>query len=99
MIEIADRTEEQPIRSDAEIALTWLRRGGAPAGSTDLLPQAVGAIAMPDAGNAFVFAGCEQAAARAIRKHLRGERKLAKERHLVAAYWRRGHSDVHDHGD
>lgn len=99
VIEIADVSERQEIASGAAIDVTWLHRDGAPAGSTELLPQAVRAIALPDHGSPFVFAGCEQAAARAIRKHLRSERQLPKDRHLVAAYWRRGHADVHDHGE
>ena len=99
VIEVADRSEEQMIHSDAAIAITWLHRDGAPAGSTDLLPQAIRDIAMPEVANPYVFAGCEQTAARAIRKHLRSERKLAKDRHVVAAYWRRGHADVSDHGE
>ncbi len=99
VIEVADRTEEQQISSKAALEITWLHRNGLSAGSTDLLLDAVRAIALPEGGEPFVFAGCEQAAARAIRKHLRAERKLPKERHLVAAYWRRGHSDVHDHGE
>ncbi|MGE7471791.1 DUF2218 domain-containing protein [Bosea sp. NPDC003192] len=99
VIEVADAAERQEIASDASIQVTWLHRDGAPAGSTDLLPQAVRSIALPEQGSPFVFAGCEQAAARAIRKHLRGERQLPKDRHLVAAYWRRGHADVHDHGE
>jgi NADPH-dependent ferric siderophore reductase len=99
LLEVADPAEEQPIVSQAAIDLTWLHRNGAPAGSTDLLLQAVRGIALPQAADPFVFAGCEQQAARALRKHLRAERGLAKDRHLVAAYWRRGHADVHDHGD
>lgn len=99
VIEVADASERQEIASDAAIEVTWLHRDGAPAGSTDLLPQAVRSIALPDQGRPFVFAGCEQAAARAIRKHLRAEKQLPKDRHLVAAYWRRGHADVHDHGE
>lgn len=99
VIEVADASEQQEIASGAAIEVTWLHRDGAPAGSTDLLPQAVRDIALPDQGSPFVFAGCEQAAARAIRKHLRAEKQLPKDRHLVAAYWRRGQADVHDHGD
>lgn len=99
VIEVADAGERQEIASDAAIEVTWLHRDGAPAGSTDLLPQAVRSIAMPAQGNPFVFAGCEQSAARAIRKHLRSERQLPRDRHLVAAYWRRGQADVHDHGE
>jgi NADPH-dependent ferric siderophore reductase len=99
VIEVADAAEQQEIASEAAIEVTWLYRDGAPAGSTDLLPQAMRDIALPDQGTPFVFAGCEQAAARAIRKHLRAEKQLPKDRHLVAAYWRRGHADVHDHGE
>lgn len=99
VIEVADAAEQQEIVSDAAIEVTWLHRGGAAAGSTELLAQAVRSIALPEHGNSFVFAGCEQIAARAIRKHLRSERQLPKDRHLVAAYWRKGHADVHDHGD
>jgi len=99
VIEVADAAEEQAIHSRAAIELTWLHRNGAPPGSTELLPRAVRDIALPDSGELFVLAGCEQAAARLIRKYLRGERKLPRERHLVAAYWRSGHADVHDHGE
>lgn len=99
VIEVADASEQQEIASEAAIDVTWLHRNGCPAGSTDLLPKAVRAIALPAHGTHFVFAGCEQAAARAIRKHLRAEKQLPKDRHLVAAYWRRGHADVHDHGE
>ncbi len=99
VIEVADRGEQQELLSDAVIDVTWLHRDGAPAGTADLLPQAILSMSPPEGGNPFVFVGCEQAAARAIRKHLRSAWKLPKDRHLVAAYWRRGHADVHDHGD
>lgn len=99
VIEVADASEQQDIASQAAIEVTWLHRKGAPAGSTDLLTQAVRGITLPEQGSPFVFAGCEQATARAIRRHLRSERQLPKDRHLVAAYWRKGHADVHDHGD
>lgn len=99
VLEVADAAEQQEIASAAAIEVTWLYRDGAPAGTTDLLPQAVRGIALPGQGTPFVFAGCEQAAARAIRKHLRSEKQLPRDRHLVAAYWRRGQADMHDHGD
>ena len=99
VIEIADRAEQQALSSHAALDVTWLHRGDAPAGTTDLLPQAVMGAARPEGDNPFVFVGCEQSAARAIRKHLRSAWKLPKDRHLVAAYWRRGHADAHDHGE
>ncbi|WP_336811794.1 siderophore-interacting protein [Bosea sp. MMO-172] len=99
VIEVADRAEQQELSSQAAIDVTWLHRGDAPAGTTDLLPRAVMGVTPPESGNPFVFVGCEQAAARAIRKHLRSVWKLPKDRHLVAAYWRHGHADAHDHGE
>lgn len=99
VLEVANQTERQELPSDAAIEVTWLHRDGAPAGSTELLLRAVMETPQPTAITPFVFVGCEQAAARAIRKHLRSAWKLPRDRHLVAAYWRRGHADVHDHGD
>ncbi len=99
VIEVADRAEQQELSSHAALDVTWLHRGDAPAGTTELLPRAVMDVTPPEGGNPFVFVGCEQTAARAIRKHLRSAWKLPKDRHLVAAYWRRGHADAHDHGE
>lgn len=99
ILEVAEDSERQDIKSNAAIDVTWLHRGDAPAGTTDLLLEAITAMTTPEEGNPFVFVGCERAAARAIRKHLRSEWRLPKDRHLVAAYWRLGHADVRDHGD
>ncbi|MGO4843129.1 SIP domain-containing protein, partial [Rhizobiaceae sp. 2RAB30] len=38
----------------------------------------------------YVWAGCEQAAARSIRSYLKSERRIPRKQYLVAAYWRRG---------
>jgi NADPH-dependent ferric siderophore reductase len=94
IIEVADAGEEQPILSAAALDLCWLHRNGARPGTTDLLERAAKAVEWPTDGIPYVLAGCEQKAARAIRSHLRKERGLARERHLVAAYWRRGHGGV-----
>lgn len=94
LLEVADASEEQPITSSAAIELRWLHRGGAAAGTTDLLEAAVKAVEWPESAVPYVLAGCEQKSARAIRSYLRKERALAKDRHLVAAYWRRGHEGV-----
>jgi NADPH-dependent ferric siderophore reductase len=92
-IEIADASERQPIKSAAAIDLDWLHREGAEPGTTELLEKAVRAVDWPKDGAPYVLAGCEHKSARAIRSYLRRERGLAKDRHLVAAYWRRGHSE------
>lgn len=89
--EIHDEAEIQELRAGAGIDIHWLSRQGRPAGSTtllvDVLRSADGAVW---AGESFIWAGCEHAAAQAIREELRQVRGIAKSRTLVAAYWRRG---------
>jgi NADPH-dependent ferric siderophore reductase len=99
ILEIADASEEQPIFSAATLDLLWLHRNGAEAGSTDSLLAAVRDVRWADHAPDFVLVGCEQTAARAIRKYLRKERGLNKEQHLVAAYWRRGHAGTPEDRD
>lgn len=91
LIEVADAGEIQPIDCKAGIALDWLCRDGAAAGTTRLLADAVRDTPLPEGGTKiFAWAGCEFEAFRAIRSHLRHERGLGKEEHLVVAYWRLG---------
>ena len=91
LVEIADGAERQPLESRADLDLRWLLRDGRPAGSTTLLQDAVRGV-LPELRDepVFVFAGCEQTAARAIRAHLRGPAGLPRTAWSVAAYWRRG---------
>lgn len=90
-IEVTDAADELPLASPASLDLAWLHRGAAEAGTTTLLEEAVRAVAIPDDGReVFVWAGCEHKAFRAIRKYLRAERGFPRDRHMVAAYWRRG---------
>jgi NADPH-dependent ferric siderophore reductase len=90
LIEVADAGEIQPIDCKAQIAVEWLCRDGAAAGTTRLLADAVRAVPLPDGTRIFAWAGCEFEAFRAIRSHLRETRGLRKEDHLVVAYWRLG---------
>lgn len=90
-IEIADHGEEQKLPLRPGIELRWLSREGRPAGSTSLLIDALRALDPAEwSRDPYVWAGCEHAAAKAIRSFLKTERHLPKERQLVAAYWRRG---------
>lgn len=98
-IEVADASEQQPIVSAAALDLAWLHRDGAEPGTTDLLEQAIRAVDWPQTALPYVLVGCEHKAARAIRTYLRKERGLAKDRHLAAAYWRRGHAEMDDGGE
>jgi NADPH-dependent ferric siderophore reductase len=90
-VEIQDEVEKQDLQSKARLELAWLSRGGLPAGSTTLLPDALRSLdPLTDDGSTFVWAGCEHAAARAIRSQLWEGRRLPKQSALVMAYWRLG---------
>jgi NADPH-dependent ferric siderophore reductase len=94
-IEVADAAEEQPLPTSADVDLAWLHRGGAAAGTTALLDEAVRAIPWRDAGTSvFAWAGAEQATARRLRAYFTKERGLAPAQRSIAAYWRRGHEGV-----
>jgi NADPH-dependent ferric siderophore reductase len=91
LIEIADRAEEQALPVCHGTELHWLSREGRPAGTTSLLINALHALDAKEwTDDLFIWAGCEHAAAKAIRSFLKTERQVPKERLLVAAYWRKG---------
>jgi NADPH-dependent ferric siderophore reductase len=79
------------------VAVTWLYRHGRDPGTAGLLSQTLrrmdSASLPPDL---YVWAGCEFADFKEVRKILRKEWGLKKDRHLVVAYWRRGVSGESD---
>ncbi|XSG81098.1 MAG: DUF2218 domain-containing protein [Methyloligella sp. ZOD6] len=92
VIEVADECEIQPLQCAGQIHTTWLPRDRAQAGEAGLLPEAVRALAFPDeeGTSRYVWAGCEFDDFKKIRNHLRNDRGLKKDEHLVVSYWRRG---------
>ncbi len=90
LIEVAGPEEQQPLRHPAGVALRWLHRNGAPAGTTTLLKDAAREVVLPEGLTPFVWAGCEFEAFKAIRRFCRKDLGLRKNQHLVVAYWRRG---------
>lgn len=94
LIEVADPSEEQRIETAAGIELRWLHRNGAAPGTTTLLADAVRAVEVPrDGTSVFAWAAGEFDAFKAIRSHLRRDRGLRQEQHLVVSYWRRGRTE------
>lgn len=90
-IEVDGPAEEQPITASCNADIRYLHRDGAPAGTTRLLQDALeSATAAGVADDLYIWAGCEFDAFKAIRRSVRKDLKVAKDRHLVAAYWRRG---------
>ena len=92
-IEVADDAERQSFAGDAQIV--WLSRGGAPAGPSRILFDAVEGFAFPQGrGHAYIIG--ETSNVRAIRHRLI-ERGLGKEQSCAEGYWRPGRVGGHDH--
>jgi NADPH-dependent ferric siderophore reductase len=81
-VEVADAAEEQPLPGEVH----WLHRDGAEHGRR--LLEAVRGAALPDGSVAAWLAG-EASTVRALRRHLAGERGLAKSVIEFTGYWRR----------
>ncbi|WP_114944606.1 siderophore-interacting protein [Microvirga calopogonii] len=93
LLEVADASEEQPLRSAAALDIRWMHRNGAPAGTTSLLENAVREVGVPsNEARRFIWAGCEQKSCRCLKRLLRKEWKVPTSEHQVVAYWRTGHS-------
>jgi NADPH-dependent ferric siderophore reductase len=87
-IEIEDDAERQQLALQPGVEIEWLSRQGRHAGTTTLLADALAALTLSDP-DTYIWAGCEHAAARAIRDHLKSL-GLPKGRSQISSYWRRG---------
>lgn len=87
-IEVAGPEEEQPIDTDAKIV--WLHRAGRPVGQA--LVEAVRALDFP-AGEMQAFVHGEAGFVKELRRVLRVEHQVPRERLSVSGYWRLGHNE------
>ncbi|MFE5948573.1 SIP domain-containing protein [Streptomyces sp. NPDC056480] len=87
-IEIGDDSHRQELPTRAEAEIVWLSRKGAPAGTTDLLEQAVRTAEwLP--GTVFAWVAGETLTLKGIRRHLVAERQVPREHTHITGYWRR----------
>lgn len=89
-LEIGDPEEEQQFKSVGDVRVTWLHRGDARVG--EQLVAAVRAFEFP-AGKAQAFVHGEAGFVREIRRYLRFEREIPRERLSISGYWRLGHNE------
>lgn len=90
-LEVEGPADIQPLPTRDGIRITWLYREGRAPGTAGLLSQVLRGIDPGSlAPDLYLWAGCEFADFREIRKFVRKEWKLPKDRHLVVSYWRRG---------
>ncbi|MET9376973.1 siderophore-interacting protein [Streptomyces sp. NPDC002992] len=89
-LEVADATEEQKFATAAGVEVTWLHRGDRPTGAA--LLDAVKGLDFP-AGDVHAFVHGEAGFVKDLRRHLRLERGVPRERLSISGYWRLGKSD------
>ncbi|MEV7562503.1 siderophore-interacting protein [Streptomyces sp. NPDC089795] len=87
-IEVGEDSHRQELPTRAEAEVTWLVRGGVPAGRSDLLERAVRDMEwLP--GTVFVWAAGEAVTLKGIRRHLSVDRGVPREQTHITGYWRR----------
>ncbi|WP_030771755.1 MULTISPECIES: siderophore-interacting protein [unclassified Streptomyces] len=87
-VEVGEESHRQELPTRAEAEVTWLVRGGVPAGRSDLLERAVRDMEwLP--GTVFVWAAGEAVTLKGIRRHLSVDRGVPREQTHITGYWRR----------
>jgi NADPH-dependent ferric siderophore reductase len=95
VVDVADGGEEQRFDTRTRLETHWLLRDGAAAGDPSLLQNGIAALRFPP-GEGYAWIAAEAATAKALRRHLVGERGLRKDCVKAAAYWKRGAVAVHE---
>ncbi|MFC4032192.1 siderophore-interacting protein [Streptomyces polygonati] len=86
-VEVSGPEDEQKLSTAGEADIAWLHRGGGPVGAS--LVEAVTALDFPP-GDVQVFVHGEAGFVKELRRHLRLDRKIPRDRLSISGYWRRG---------
>jgi NADPH-dependent ferric siderophore reductase len=87
-VEVAGPEEEQKI--DSSVQVTWLHRGTRPVG--EALIEAVRGLEFPE-GRVHAFVHGEAGCVKELRRLLRVEHAIPRERLSISGYWRLGHDE------
>ncbi|ODT71075.1 MAG: NADPH-dependent ferric siderophore reductase [Pelagibacterium sp. SCN 63-23] len=94
-IEVENAAEEQVFGTKSDLALAYVHRNGAAAGTTGLLLEALKGADFP-AGTAYAYIAGEVTMAQSIRAHLTAERGFDPRYIKAAGYWRLGVADAQE---
>ncbi|MFF7195115.1 siderophore-interacting protein [Streptomyces sp. NPDC008079] len=86
-VEVEGPAEEQKLATSGDAELVWLHRGARPVG--EALVEAVTGLEFPP-GDVQVFVHGEAGFVKDLRRHLRLDRSIPRERLSISGYWRRG---------
>ncbi|MEU9147849.1 siderophore-interacting protein [Streptomyces sp. NPDC048349] len=89
-VEVQGPADEQNIATPDGVAPVWLHRGARPIG--EALVEAVTALEFPST-DVHAFVHGEAGFVKDLRRHLRLERGIARERLSISGYWRLGETD------
>ncbi|MDI3386870.1 siderophore-interacting protein [Streptomyces sp. B-S-A8] len=89
-VEVAGSEEEQDVVSPGGARITWLHRGSRPVGQA--LVEMVTGLDFP-AGDVQAFVHGEAGFVKELRRHLRLDREIPRERLSISGYWRLGHNE------
>jgi NADPH-dependent ferric siderophore reductase len=89
-VELDSPAEEQKLETAADAEIVWLPRGDAPVGRE--LVRAVSALEFP-AGAVHAFVHGEAGFVKELRRLLRVEHGVPRERLSISGYWRAGHDE------
>lgn len=88
-LEVDSAADIQAIAAPAGVELRWLQRGGAPAGTSDILVTAVRDADWPE-GRVHVFAHGERGYMKSLREVFYVQRALERAQVSLSGYWARG---------
>lgn len=89
-VEVQGPEDEQRIATPDGVVPVWIHRGSRPIG--EALTEAVQALNFPSA-DVHAFVHGEAGFIRALRRHLRMDRGIPRERLSISGYWRLGQTD------
>ncbi|KKZ70760.1 FAD-binding protein [Streptomyces showdoensis] len=89
-LEVSDASEQQKFATAAGVEVTWLHRGDRPTG--EALLAAVRTLDFP-AGDVHAFVHGEAGFVKDLRRHLRMDRAIPRDRLSISGYWRHGKTD------
>ncbi|MDI5981756.1 siderophore-interacting protein [Amycolatopsis magusensis] len=95
-IEVADEREQIELHPPEDVEVHWLHRGGAPAGTSDVLEKAVRAVRVPEGERLYVWLAGEAGVLKPLRRWVRDELRLDRGDHDITGYWKRGVADFDD---
>jgi NADPH-dependent ferric siderophore reductase len=92
VIEVEDESEQQELRTDADVTVSWVHRASDARAPGAALIETVQAISFPS-GEPHAFVHGDAGVIREIRRYLRSELGLRPDAMSVSGYWRRGRTD------